>query len=434
MKVFFVPFTEGGGYFSLSFLFLTQITLLEAFSLLEVNQYIKRVLALNFEEAFWVECELNQVSHSRGNVYLELIQKAEDSDEVLAKNSAQIWYRKYLFIKKKLGKLLDSILKEGIKVKLKVNVNYSERYGLSLVIDDIDPAYTFGQFELNRQKTIEQLKQKGLLDTNAALPLPSVIQKIAVISSATAAGYQDFRQQLEENPYGYKFEVQLFASAMQGQNTERDVVAAIVEARAADYDLITIIRGGGSKLDLSAFDNYNIAFEIAVSEMPVVTGIGHDIDQTVCDIVAHTVLKTPTAVADMIIEHNTRFESDILQLEGSIWSEVLELITTKKDELLVLSERLKTIPFATLSLHKQMLSNLDDTMDSIALQLLTTEEMRLESIEAQLLLLDPSNVLDRGYALVKQAGKYVLNKQGVSKKENELEIQFRDGTLKVKQK
>lgn len=407
---------------------------MDAFSLLEVNQYIKRVLALNFEEAFWVECELNQVSHSRGNVYLELIQKAEDSDEVLAKNSAQIWYRKYLFIKKKLGKLIDSILKEGIKVKLKVNVNYSERYGLSLVIEDIDPAYTFGQFELNRQKIIEQLKQKGLLDTNAALPLPTVIQRIAVISSETAAGFQDFRQQLDENAYGYDFELTLFASAMQGQNTERDVVAAISEARESDFDLIAIIRGGGSKLDLSSFDNYNIAFEVAVSKMPVITGIGHDIDQTVTDIVAHTVLKTPTAVADMIIEHNARFEAEVLELEGAIWAEVLDFIKTRQEELIIMGERLKTIPASTLSMHQQMLENLESNLETIVDQKLLTEHMKLESFDTQLVLLDPKNVLERGYTIVKQKGKYVLNKKAVNKKVNDLEIEFSDGSLTVKQK
>ena len=406
---------------------------MEAFSLLEVNQYIKRVLALNFEEAFWVECELNQVSHSRGNVYLELIEKAEDSDEVIAKNSAQIWYRKYLFIKKKLGKLVDSILKEGIKVKLKVNVNYSERYGLSLVVEDIDPAYTFGQFELNRQNTIEQLKQKGLLEKNASLTLPTVIQNIAVISSATAAGYQDFMQQLEENAYGYNFEVSLFASAMQGQNTERDVVAALSEAKTMGFDVITIIRGGGSKLDLSAFDNYNIAFEVAASDLPVITGIGHDIDQTVTDIVAHTVLKTPTAVADMIIEHNARFEAEVLRLEGEIWSEVLELISAQKEELLILSERLKSIPGSTLLLHNQLLDNMELSMDSIVEQILNTEKMKLEGCTTQIELLDPVKVLNRGYALIKQSGSYVSQKKKL-KKSNELEIQFSDGSLTVKQK
>lgn len=409
-----------------------QISALEAFSLLEVNQYIKRVLALNFDEPFWVECELNQVSHSRGNVYLQLIEKAEGSEEVLAKNSAQIWYKQYLFIKKKLGKLIDSILKEGILVKLKVVVNYSERYGLSLVVEDIDPSYTFGQFEMNRQKILEQLKQKDLLDKNALVPLPTVIQDIAIISSETAAGYQDFVRQLEDNAYGYDFEISLYQSAMQGQNTERDVVEALKEARKAKHDIIAIIRGGGAKLDLAAFDNYNIAFEVAASETPVITGIGHDIDQTVTDAVAHTVVKTPTAVADLIIEHNALFEGALLDIEGSIIAEVMQLINSNKEALLVTQERIKSIPVSTISLHRQMLSTIDESLDAIQFQLLDKEKDRLDHIEERLLLLDPKNVLSRGYAIVKQGEKFILRKAMLKKGDDDIQIEFNDGVLQVK--
>ena len=265
---------------------------MEAYSLFEVNQYIKRVLALNFEEPIWVECEINQVSNSRGNLYLDLIEKSEDNDQIVAKSAATLWYRQFLFIKKKLDKLTDSILSEGVKVKLKVNIEFSERYGMSLNIIDIDPAFTFGQFELNRQKVIEQLRSKGLLDRNGQHKLPTVIKRVAVISSETAAGYQDFVNQILENAYDYHFDIDLFPAAMQGQKTEREVVDALRSAQEGNYDIIAIIRGGGSKLDLAAFDNYNIAFEIANCDIPVFTGIGHDIDQTVCDIVSNQFERT----------------------------------------------------------------------------------------------------------------------------------------------
>lgn len=406
---------------------------LEAFSLLEVNQYIKRVLALNFDEPFWVECELNQVSHSRGNVYLQLIEKAEDSDEVLAKNSAQIWYRQYLFIKKKLGKLVDSILKEGILVKLKVVVNYSERYGLSLVIEDIDPSYTFGQFEMNRQKILEQLKQKDLLDKNAQVPLPSVIQNVAVISSETAAGYQDFVQQLTHNAYGYDFQIFLYQSAMQGQKTEADVVAALREARTQGHDVIAIIRGGGAKLDLAAFDNYNIAFEVAASSTPVITGIGHDIDQTVTDVVAHTVVKTPTAVADLIIEHNAEFEGNMLGLESMIAEEVRSMIAYMQEDLIISEERIRSIPQASLTLNNRMLSNMQESIVTHYQQKLKQEKRELESIGEQLALLDPANILSRGFAVVRQGKDYILSKSKIDKAKEDLEIEFKDGVLNVKQ-
>lgn len=405
---------------------------MEAFSLLEVNQYIKRVLALNFEEAFWVECELNQVSNSRGNLYLELIQKADEGEEVVAKNSAQIWYRQHLFIKKKLGKQADAILSPGIKVKMKVNVNYSERYGLSLVVEDIDPSYTFGQFELNRQKIIDKLTEKNLIDKNSKLPLPTVMQKIAVISSSRAAGYKDFVAQLTDNDYGYDFEITLYDSAMQGQKTEQDVVAALIAARKSDADVIVIIRGGGSKLDLSGFDNYNIAFEVAASELPVITGIGHEIDQTITDIVAHSVMKTPTAVADMIIEHNVGFESDVLTLENEIFSEVNYRLQFHSEQLIMMQERIRTLPATTVTLHRQLLANMEESIESLALSKITSAQKEMEMMEEKLELLDPKLVLQRGYTLVRQKGKLITDAALLSKKDIKLDIQFRDGEISVK--
>ena len=406
---------------------------MEAYSLIEVNQYIKRVLALNFEEPFWVECEINQVSQSRGNVYLQLIQKAEDSDNILAQNSANVWYRQFSFIKKKLGDLLNSILSEGIKVKLKVNVQFSERYGLGLEIIDIDPSYTFGQFELNRQKTIEQLKKKNLLDKNGSLALPLVIQNIAVISSSRAAGYHDFVKHLEDNPYGYAFKTHLYDSAMQGVNTEKEVVASLAAAREANHDAIVIIRGGGSKLDLSGFDNYNIAFEVAASETPVITGIGHQIDMTVTDIVAHTVMKTPTAVADMIIEHNTYFESELLQLEASLYEVINETIRTERERLISMQEKLQSIPSSLLSSSQVILHSVQERLSSLVSHKLSTEQAKLESIEDKLALLEPSSILKRGYAIIKQGEAIIPTKVKLKKMPQELEIIFSDGRVKVKQ-
>ncbi len=404
---------------------------MEAFTLLEVNQYVKRVLALNFEDPFWVECEINQVSHSKGNVYLELIQQSEDSNEILAKNSAQIWYRQHNFVRKKLGKLANAIISEGVKVKFKVNLNYSERYGLSLIVEDVDPAYTFGQFEMDRQKTIEQLKEKDLLDKNGEKSLPSVIQKVAVISSSTAAGFQDFMEQLNENPYGYAYDVVLYNSAMQGQKTESEVTSSLKEIAKGGYDIVVVVRGGGSKLDLSAFDNYNIAFEIAMSKVPVITGIGHDVDQTVADIVAHTVLKTPTAVADWIIAHNVDFESQLLYLEDQIISTAKGLVIDHSEHLEILSERLKQIPSTTLSLHTQLLSNMELVLESKSQTKLVESRFKLESAEEKLKLLNPENVLERGYAIVRAGKRIIPDVASLDKKASSLEINFRDGKIKV---
>ena len=406
---------------------------MEAFSLFEVNQYIRRVLALNFEEPFWVECEISSVSNSRGNVYLNIIEKAEDSEEVIASNSAQIWYRQFLFIKKKLGGLVDSILQSGIKVKLKVSLNYSERYGLSLVVEDIDPAYTFGQFELTRQKTIEALKKKGLMDKNAEKPLPTLVKRIAVISSATAAGYQDFVRQLEDNAYGYTFDIQLFHSAMQGANTETDVVKALKSKALKTYDLIAIIRGGGSRLDLSAFDNYNIASTIARSTLPIVTGIGHDIDLSVADMVAHTVLKTPTAVADWIVDHNSRFEAELIDLEHTLQLVISDRLLEERDKLAELSEFLRRLPMQTIMEEQEQLRAAKLNLDVIAQQSISEMQLKLEAAGNLLTVLSPEKVLSRGYVMVKQGEQFRTSKSKVAANPKSLELIFKDGTLKVNQ-
>jgi len=402
---------------------------LEAYSLFEVNQYIKRVLALNFEEPIWVECEINQVSNSRGNLYLDLIEKSEDNDQIVAKSAATLWYRQFLFIKKKLDKLTDSILSEGVKVKLKVNIEFSERYGMSLNIIDIDPAFTFGQFELNRQKVIEQLRSKGLLDRNGQHKLPTVIKRVAVISSETAAGYQDFVNQILENAYDYHFDIDLFPAAMQGQKTEREVVDALRSAQEGNYDIIAIIRGGGSKLDLAAFDNYNIAFEIANCDIPVFTGIGHDIDQTVCDIVSNQVLKTPTAVANFILDHNTRFESEIDYLLQLISQKTANILDDKKSELARFEEQLKSTPSLILNSKKLNLEKLESDIFSKISDTLKSKAQSLINIEKIIEVLEPKNVMKRGFSLVKQNGKYISRKDKLKKDKSSISIEFYDGSV-----
>ena len=407
---------------------------MEAYSLFEVNQYIKRVLALNFEEPIWIECELNSVSNARGNLYLDLIEKDESSDDIIAKASATIWYRQFLFIKKKLNELTDSILSPGVKVKLKGNIVFSERYGLSFNIIDIDPAFTFGQFEMNRQKIIDKLKSKELIDLNATVPMPSVIQNIAVISSETAAGYQDFVSQLSENAYGYDFNINLYAAAMQGQKTEREVVDAIRSAKEDDNHIIAIIRGGGSKLDLSAFDNYNIAFEIATSPLPVLTGIGHDIDMTVSDIVANEVLKTPTAVADYIIDHNSHFEGEILLLMQHIENETQQILDLKHQEILLMQEKLKSVPSLIVQQYYHDLETAHDQLIYQAQQHIRDRNKTLENYLQILELTKPQNVLKRGFALVKSEKKYISKQKDITKTDKELTIEFHDGKIQVLKK
>ena len=398
-------------------------------SLYELNEYITRVIALNFQEPIWVSCELSKVSDSRGTYYLDLVEKKEDSEEIKAQSKGILWLKNTYFLKKKLGSLFEDILADGNEVKLKVEVSHHERYGLSLNVLDIDASYTFGQVEMNRQRIIETLREKDLLYKNKQIDMPIVINRIAVISSKTAAGYQDFCQQLINNNYGYHFEHELFASAMQGLNTEAEVVASLeqIKERKTEFDVIAIIRGGGSKLDLSAFDNLKISEHIAKHPLPVVVGIGHDIDQTITDLVAHTSLKTPTAVADHFVEHNLQFESELIRLEASIKDLVLSKI---QEDLIFLQEANQYISFNVLndiSSRQDQVVLLENQLEEWLELYLRKKSDRLEQAEMIISMNDPINVLKRGFSLTKLDGKVIKSWKGISKGST-IETQLSDGS------
>lgn len=398
-------------------------------SLYELNEYITRVVALNFQEPVWVSCELSKVSDSRGTYYLDLVEKKEDSEEIKAQSKGILWLKNTYFLKKKLGSLFEDILADGNEVKLKVEVSHHERYGLSLNVLDIDASYTFGQVEMNRQRIIETLREKDLLYKNEQLEMPMVINRIAVISSKTAAGYQDFCEQLKNNTYGYHFQHDLFASAMQGTNTEVEVVASLdqIEERKNEYDVIAIIRGGGSKLDLSAFDNLKISENIAKHSLPVVVGIGHDIDQTITDLVAHTSLKTPTAVADHFVEHNLQFESDLIHLEAAIKDHILMKI---EEDMRFLQDANQHITFNVLndiSKRQDQVAQLEVQIEEWLIHFLQKKSERLEQAALIIAMNDPINVLKRGFSLTKSDGKIIKDWNGI-KKGSIIETHLSDGS------
>jgi exodeoxyribonuclease VII large subunit len=389
-----------------------------SYSLFELNEYIRRVIALNFAEPIWVNCEISQVKEVRGNVYLDLIYQDEKTGDITAQVSASIWYKSYLFIKNKLGDLLPSIVKEGSHVLLKVNVEFNERYGMKLIIEDIDPSYTIGQMEMNRQKIIQKLSDDGLLDRNKETILPSVIKRIAVISSETAAGFIDFRQHILHNSYGYTFDIDLYQIALQGVNTARDFSKAFatIEDRAKDYDCILVIRGGGSKLDLAAFDHYNIGAKIGKSKIPVITGIGHDIDSTIADICAYESCKTPTAVADYILEHNYGFEAKIM--DAMYW-----ISQTAKQHIrhaeLSLNQAVQLLHILPADIIKTQHASIDQGLETAHIYIrnrITKATDNLHFANTQITLLDPKRVLKRGYAIIRQEEVIITRAQKFIKK------------------
>ena len=284
----------------------------EVLSLFQLNNYVRRAIDINFPEPVWINAEISSAKNVRGHWYLELVEKSSDSDELLAKSRATLWVRNYHFLKHRV-KSIDQILQGGMEVMLRVLPVLHEKFGYSLDIHDIHEGYSMGQLEQKKRLLIERLEKEGLFDLNSSLPFPAVIQNIAVISNEQAAGYHDFIQQINNNPYGYAFDVHLWSSKVQGVGASEELVQAIKDINNShyQYEIIVIVRGGGSKLDLLAFDEESLARAISQSKLPVVTGVGHETDTSIADLAAARNVKTPTAAAEFVINHNVNFESHI---------------------------------------------------------------------------------------------------------------------------
>lgn len=291
-------------------------------SLTEFNLSIKNLIKQNFMQGCWIVAEISEIrSNYSGHCYLELIDKVGADSKITAKMRATIWAFTYNVLNPYFESATGQKLEPGMKVMVKAQPQFHELYGISVNITDINPAYTLGEQQRVRQEILDRLEKEGMIDMNKSCPLPQVVQRIAIISSATAAGYGDFVDQLENNRFGYTYYTKLFQATMQGDGTEESVIQALERIYNYEdlFDAVVIIRGGGASSDLSCFDNYNIAVNIAQFPLPVLSGIGHDRDETVVDVVAHTNMKTPTAVAEFIIGHCSQYEE---QLDGC-YSEIV---------------------------------------------------------------------------------------------------------------
>lgn len=406
---------------------------MQTYSLFELNEYIRRILALNLPEAIWVTCEIAQINASRGNYFLELVEKSEEEDTIIARTEAAIWGPTYRQLRKKVGKKIVDILQEGLEVKMQVRVSFHERYGMKMVIEDIDPTYTLGKLALQRQQTMEQLEEEGKLYLNAQLDLPRVLQKIAVLSSPTAAGLQDFENQVRFNLYQYSFQLDLYPTAMQGDrvSTEMRTQLKKIIKRAEQYDVVVIIRGGGARLDLQAFNDYQLCVALADCPLPILTGIGHDMDETVADMVAYQSLKTPTAVAEFLVQHNVLFETELMQ-----WAQQLGQISQVKlqEADRVLAHHLQLIRLRTEHLiqqEEQVLRYLGEMLSPLSQLQLEQQSTGLAQLENLLELLDPAATLKRGYTISIKAGKIVQSKNELSPSD-EVNLRFQDGTVKSK--
>lgn len=408
---------------------------MKSHSLFELNQFIRRVIALNLSEPVWIQCEIGQCNESRGHYWLELIQKGEeDEGDIVAQASAVIWSTQYRKLRKEIGPTFQQLLREGMEVKVKAKVDFNERFGMKLMIESIDPTYTLGKLALQRQKILEQLRAEGLLHLNKQLQVPTVLQRIAVISSAKAAGYQDFVEQLNGNAYGYQYQLHFFPSAMQGAAVEEELIQQLkkIDRRHRAFDAVVIIRGGGSKPDLQAFDNYHLGKAIAEMPLPVLVGIGHDIDETILDLVAHHSLKTPTAVADFLIHHNEQFEVKIQQLALTL--QQMTYVQLKEQSLQV--ERLSQ----TIQLEaRRFLQQEDIQLETLKQQLKIMGKLpiqiayqQLASLENQIQLFDPQQALERGFIQVTNKNGQIIKRKESLHPEDQVNLHFADGTLQAK--
>lgn len=399
-------------------------------SLTELQRVIRDKLYEALPGFYWVIAEIaeHKVNVS-GHCYLELIDTETPGGKVTAKARATIWASKYRSINACFSSATGIPLHQGITILLRATVEYSELYGLSLNISDIDPAYTAGDMALKREAVIRQLKADGVIEMNQELEMPLYPRNIAVVSSEKAAGYLDFVKHIQTNTYGYIFNITLFNAVMQGDETESSVAEALdrVAASSGNFDVVAIIRGGGSATDLGWFDNYRIAYHVTQFPLPVLTGIGHQKDLTVTDMVAWRSLKTPTAVADFLIETTLAAESHIEELATRIASLTGEMINDAGEHLLTLRNRIINASQMLVKVRSEQLTHITETLRVLSKSVLRHAVSVTDNLDTTLKYLEPARVLQRGYTLTTREGKILRSAEGL-KAGDTIETHFENDT------
>lgn len=381
-----------------------------ALSLYQLNALVKQGLKACLPDAYWVQAELSEVhANYNGHCYVEFVQKDPRSNNLIAKARGTIWSNVYHLLKPYFEEATGQTFTAGIKVLVKVTVDFHELYGFSLSVQDIDPTYTLGDMARRRQEILRQLEAEGVLTMNKELPLPACLQRIAVISSATAAGYGDFCNQLQHNPYGLVFYTRLFPAVMQGDRTEASVIAALdaIAAQQDRWDAVVIIRGGGATSDLSCFDTYALAANCAQYPLPIITGIGHERDDTVIDSVAHTRVKTPTAAAEFLIAHQLQAAEAVESLAARMRDSLVGRLEEQQRRLQRLMERLPLQVKMRLQAenHERIALRLESAVNTLMLK----QQHRLELIQNQLKAASPEHLLKLGYSITLKDGHAVTD-------------------------
>lgn len=384
----------------------------QVLSLFELNRFVKQALHNHLPDTYWVQAELSDVrSNSSGHCYLEFVQKDTGGNHLIAKARGTIWSNIFKMLKPYFEQETGQQFVSGIKVLVQVSVEFHELYGYSLTVLDIDPTYTLGDMARRRREIILRLEEEGVLTMNKELDMPLAPQRIAVISSATAAGYGDFCDQLRNNPYGLSFQTKLFPAIMQGERVEESIISALesVYQELDEWDVVVLIRGGGATSDLSGFDTYNLAANCAQFPLPIITGIGHERDETVLDIVAHTRVKTPTAAAEHLIACLYETAMRLEDYATRVVNKVEERLNWEHTRLNRLSERIPMNVRMCLQAGHYAMKGIQHRIDVALQERLLKEKHRLQLLEHQVRTASPEHLLKRGYSITLLDGRAVTD-------------------------
>lgn len=400
------------------------------FTLLELNHMVRETIERQMDGKYWVEAELSDL-HDRNHCYMELVENDPFGPTPLAKARAVCWANRWTALRSKFEHQTQQQLRPGIKVRMMVTPTFHEAYGFAYQVSDIDPDYTLGDIVRKRMEIIRQLKEAGIFDLQRELVLPRFAQRIAIVSSAQAAGYGDFCHQIDDNSYGLSFSHELFAAIMQGEQVEQSVIAALdrINARIDEFDVVVIIRGGGATTDMSGFDTLALAENVANFPLPIITGIGHDRDECILDMVSYMRVKTPTAAAAFLIDHLSEVYAALVSARERISRIAERHLAYEKMRLKQLADRIPTLFALTRERQTKRIDALAHRLDSAATQRLERERHRLQLVAQRAQAQDPIHILRRGYSITLHNG-HALRSGDELADGDIIETRLEQGTLK----
>lgn len=412
---------------------------MKTLSLYELNNRVVSTIRDAFDRPYWITAELSEVrTAGNGHCYVEFIDKSEKTGTVSARARGTIWAQRWFLLRESFERETGQRFTAGIKVLVEVQVTMHAVYGYTLDVLDLDPSYTMGEMARQRAAILRQLAAEGILEMNKELEMPLLPQRIAVISASNAAGYGDFRHQLTHNDRGFAFYTRLFPAIMQGEKTEGSIIAALdrIYRIQEHFDVVVIIRGGGATADLASFDSYAIAANCAQFPLPVIVGIGHERDNTVLDLVAHTSVKTPTAVAALLIdrmkEQGDRLErlknTIVTTLQGTLQRETARLDmlaaglpqwvdTRKREHRIRLRQIILHLRQSHLLLTRQLdrLEFLQERLSAASAHQLERRRQQLQWIEQRIEISRPENILRRGFSITRIGGRAITSATEIKK-------------------